>query len=143
MTAKEYVSQLIGINARIREAELTLSSMQAERDQLGAMRYDSVRVSGGQSSDLGDAVIRKKEDIDRQVKKIERLRETKQTVEDTVGRIKDGRYATLLLLRYEHCCSWRYITEVLSTPFAEQNEDTIRKVMHGQALMELDKILKN
>ena len=142
MTAKEYVSQLIGINARIKTAELELARLRYDKDQLGAMRYDAVRVSGGIQGDLSDFVIRIQEDIIKQYDKIRCLRSLKADIERTVASIADGRHATLLLLRYEHGCKWDYIATVLSTERMPLSEDLVRGRMHGRALEDLAKKLQ-
>ena len=98
MTAKEYVSQLIGINARIREVEVTLSALKHEKDTLGATRYDAVRVSGGAQGDLSDVIIRIQDDIIRYYERLKHLRALKNSVEMTVSQIKDGRHATFYFL---------------------------------------------
>ena len=137
MTAKEYVSQLRGINSRIKMAELELSRMRYDKDQLGAMRYDTIRVSGGIQGDLGDFIIRMQEDIIKQYDKIRALRNLKADIERTVSSIADGRHATLLLLRYEYDCKWDYIATVLSNDRVQVSEDLVRGRMHGRALEDL------
>nr|DAO07468.1 MAG TPA: Protein of unknown function (DUF1492) [Caudoviricetes sp.]DAS19685.1 MAG TPA: Protein of unknown function (DUF1492) [Caudoviricetes sp.] len=141
MTAKEYVSQLIGINARIREVEVTLSALRHEKDTLRATRYDSERVSGGVPGDLSDVIIRIQDDIIRYYERLKHLRALKNSVEMTVSQIRDGRHATLLILRYEHRCTWGYIADALSTSHNIVNADTARLKMHKRALEDLDELL--
>lgn len=126
-TAKEYLSQARWIDSRIESKCEEVERLRA-KITAGRMAQITGMPRGGSGSDWTDCVTRILE-LEAQINnEITSLCKLKREIAETIARVDDMRYRTLLELRYRSELSWESI--------ADQMNYDVRHItrLHGEAL---------
>lgn len=111
MTAKEYLSQARHLDQRI---EARIEERRRLQEQVTAARSPQLTgmPRGGKHdwTDAVDRVVDLTASIDAEIRELCRL---KREIGETIDRVEDARYRTLLELRYRSFYSWEQIAEAM------------------------------
>ncbi len=129
MTAKEYLEQVVGIDDRIKSIDDKIKEQKSKIILLGAVDYSKNRVQSSSIYDVGDIVAGIDEHIDKLEQEKRRLQLIKEDVTDTINKVKNNLYASLLIHRYLLNEKWDSVALNIN-----MSRDMTRKELHGQAL---------
>lgn len=100
MTAKRFLEQAYWLDKRIERREEEAARLRAKLEKTNSHISDMPR--GGDGSDWTDAAIKVMELEQRIRQEIYRLCELKRQIGEAIDAVEDGRYRTLLELRYRN-----------------------------------------
>lgn len=107
MTAKRFLEQAYWLDKRIERRAEEAARMRARLEKSNSHISDMPR--GGNGQDWTDADIKVMELEQRIRQEIARLCELKRQIGDAIDAVEDGRYRTLLELRYRNFETWEQI----------------------------------
>ena len=136
MTAKEYLEQAIRIDKRIAAVDNCIKEQVLRKNTLSAIDYSKETIQSSEISDVSDLVASIDEHIGRLQTEKDRLKFIKNDVATTINAVKNNVYATLLIRKYLLDEPWDSVGRAVDV-----SESTARKVIHGQALQEVQRIL--
>ena len=107
MTAKRFLEQAYWLDKRIERRAEEAARMRAKLEKSNSHISDMPR--GGSGQDWTDAAIKVMELEERIRQEIARLCELKRQIGEAIDAVEDGRYRTLLEMRYRHYLSFEKI----------------------------------
>lgn len=135
MNAKEYLSQLLNINKRIKSLELTIQKYYCKAENCTSNTSGVPPSSHSNYSKVESNVINVIESRQELQSLIDKRTELILSITKQINLIDNNLYVALLQNRYVNCCTWEETAELIN-----KDVDYTKKKLHIRALKEFEKI---
>lgn len=137
MTAKEYLRQYKRLTEQIRQLELDIETLEAERDSV-SVDYSGMPHGSSIADKTASTAVRITDLTKRKVELRDKAIEKREEICRVIDRVEDPLLSRLLYDRYIRFMTWEKLAED-----CEKSERWCRTKLHSRALQSVNKILDN